>query len=139
MAVAREDRRARRLLERRERSLRRLPKLTEVLRGTLAERHVRCGKPTCHCQTGPGHGPISYLNVSLGVGRNQQITIAVEDRPIAARLVRNYRRTQQVLEDISTINRELLQRRLLPKAEAADSGKGSLLRRRRPAKRQKGP
>jgi len=87
--VAEGDRRARKLLERRERSVQRLPKLIEILRGTLAERHVRCGNPVCHCRKGPGHGPISYLSVSLGVGRTQQITIAAADRPLAERLLRN--------------------------------------------------
>ena len=136
--MAKQDRQARRLLERRERAVRGLPKLTEVLRGTLAQRHVRCGKPACHCREGPGHGPISYLSVSLGVGRTQQITIAAVDLALAERLLRNYRRTQQVLEDISTINRELLQRRLLPTPDETPSGKRPSARR--PAsKRQKDP
>ncbi|MBU0493457.1 MAG: hypothetical protein KKB13_16555 [Chloroflexi bacterium] len=28
--------------------------------GWTEVRRVRCGKPTCRCRTGPGHGPYRY-------------------------------------------------------------------------------
>lgn len=133
----RRDRRARKLLERRSRSVRALPQLTEVLRGSLRERYIRCGKPGCHCQEGLGHGPITYLSVSLGVGTNQQITIAPEDRAVADRLVRNYRRVQDALEGVATINRELLQLRLLPRPEQTASRKPPPARRKGPRPRKR--
>lgn len=90
-----------------------LPLLTEVIRGTLRQRFVRCGKPTCHCRKSRGHGPVLYLSVTLGVGRTRQITIAPEDAAAVRRYVQNYARAWRLLERISTINRELLQKRLL--------------------------
>ena len=124
---------ARKLLGRRQRVVDTAPPLTEVLRGTLLERYVRCGKAGCHCQEGPGHGPILYLSVTLGVGRTQQITIAPEDQKMARLLVHNYQRIWAILEEVSTINRELLQRRLLPRA--AETASQDRPRRRRRGKK----
>ena len=45
-----------------------IPPLTEMLRGTLRKRYVRCGKSGCHCKKGRGHGPIAYLSVTLRGG-----------------------------------------------------------------------
>ena len=42
------DAHTRRLLERRRRAVSQLPDLEQVLRGTVGERYVRCGKPGCH-------------------------------------------------------------------------------------------
>lgn len=90
-----------------------LPDVTEVLRGTLRRRFVRCGKAGCHCRTGRGHGPFVYLSVALGVGHTEQIIIAGPDAALARRLSANYARAYQVLEDVSAVNRELLRRRVL--------------------------
>lgn len=137
--MAEREQRVGRLLKRREHSLRGLPHLTEVLRGTLSQRHVRCGKPGCHCQKGAGHGPITYLSVSLGVGRSQQITIAAADQEAAAVLVQNYRRVQAALEQVSEANRELLQLRSLPRPEQSTRVKRPRPPKPRPAGRKKGP
>ncbi len=105
----------RKLLKRRQKALDALPELSEVLRGSLVRRFVRCGKRGCRCQKGRGHGPFVYLTVALGVGRSQQVTIAREDREIAERFVANYARLKSLLDEISTINRELLRARALPR------------------------
>lgn len=43
----------------------RLPETVEtMLPGALTLTHVRCGKPTCHCATGPGH-PAWHLTVRI--------------------------------------------------------------------------
>ena len=101
------------LVERRGRAAAKAPNLAEVLRGTLRRRYIRCGKPTCHCQEGRGHGPFLYLCVSLGVGKVEQITIPPDEAGIARRFVRNYQRLHRVLEAISSINRQLLRQRAL--------------------------
>lgn len=103
------------LLERRQLAAQKAPELSEILRGTLRDRYVRCGKPGCHCRTGRGHGPVHYLSVSLGVGQTRQITIAADDYEIAREYVDNYRDLWKLLEIISTVNRELLRQRQLPK------------------------
>jgi hypothetical protein len=121
-----------RLLARRTSIASKAPALTEVLRGTLRERYVRCGKAGCRCERGQGHGPFVYLSVTLGVGRTTQITVAAEDQAAARQLVRNYERVQQAVEAISAINRQLLQRRTLPPPPAgAPHGERVRAKRRR--------
>jgi hypothetical protein len=110
------DRRSSKLIERRQRALADLPELSEVLRGSLVRRFVRCGKSGCRCHKGQGHGPFVYLTVTLGVGRSQQITIAPEDYELARRYVDNYSRLKDALEKVSSINRELLRARSLPRS-----------------------
>lgn len=108
--------RLKQLLARRLRIAGSAPRLEDVLRGTLRERYVRCGKVSCHCRDGPGHGPVSYLSVTLGRGRTVQFTIAPEDLETARQLVGNYERFWRSLEGVSAVNRELLQKRLLPRS-----------------------
>ncbi len=139
VAVVERRAQARKLLGRRQRTVDAAPQLTEVLRGTLLERYVRCGKAGCHCQEGPGHGPILYLSVTLGVGRSQQITIAPEDQKMARLLVHNYKRIWEILEEVSTINRALLQHRLLPRAAAVTASHERPRRRKRRPRRTQDP
>jgi len=87
----------------------RAPDLTEVLRGTVRQRYVRCGKAGCHCRDSEGHGPVFYLSVSLGVGRTEQATLTPETYEIARRYAHNYATLREVLEEVSSINREILQ------------------------------
>lgn len=94
------------------------PNLAEVLRGSLRRRFVRCGKTGCHCRKGRGHGPFLYLSVSLGVGRTAQITIPGDLELPARRYVANFARASQILEVISTINRELFRQRALSPGRA---------------------
>lgn len=117
------DARTRRLLQRRRSTVDTAPTLAEVLRGTLRERYVRCGKPNCHCRDGQGHGPVRYLTVSLGTGKTRQITVAPEQYEIVRQYVDNYQRLREVLETISAVNRELIQQRQLPKGRKRVSRK----------------
>jgi hypothetical protein len=106
------------LWERRRRAAASVPDLAEVLRGTLRRRYVRCGKESCHCREGRGHGPFVYLSVTLAVGRTEQITIATPDVGLARRFLANYARAYRLLEVVSAVNRELLRRRALSKGLA---------------------
>lgn len=102
---------SRRSLEHQRRQRARPPaSLAGVLRGSIVERSIRCGKPTCRCATGEGHRTY-YLAVGLPPGRMLQITLPAELVPLARRWNRNFRRWREVLEQISTLNRELLRRR----------------------------
>jgi hypothetical protein len=98
------------LRQRRATILTRLPPLTDVLRGSFLRREIRCGKPTCHCATGPGH-PLRYVTVTLAPGRTQQVTVPPHLARTVQRWIRHYQQWWRAMEEISTINRELLQRR----------------------------
>lgn len=100
------------LLRRRDRLIRKLPPLSELIRGSLIERHVRCGKPGCHCAKGEGH-QAWYLTVTFAEGRTEQVTVPQALVPVVRRWVKNYGRWWETLEEVSAINRELLRQRWL--------------------------
>lgn len=108
----------------------RLPPFEEIVRGSLLERRVRCGKPTCHCADGPGH-PVVYVGVTFRGGRTEQITVPRELVPTIRRWVRNYQRWWDAIEEVSAINRRLLRLRQIPHALPADTPRTGAARRRR--------
>ena len=87
-----------------------LPPAGEVLRGSLVERYVTCGNPSCKCARGERHGPMWYLTVTLGPGRTTGGIISAEQVEQVRRWIENYQRLKVDLEKISEINRELLRR-----------------------------
>ena len=100
------------LLLRREKVVERLPPFAEIARGSLVERHLRCGKPNCRCarKHDPGHR-VFYLTVSFSRGRTEQVTVPVDLVPYVRQWLENYERWWQGLEEVSEINRELLRKR----------------------------
>lgn len=98
------------LLLRRARVVQQLPPLAEMVRGSLVERRLRCGKPTCHCTGGEGHR-VWYLTVSFARGRTEQVTVPEALVPAVQRWLKNYHRWWDGLEEVSAINRELLRKR----------------------------
>ena len=101
------------LLSRRAKVHGTLPPLEEVLRGSFLQREIRCGKPTCRCAEGTGH-PILYLTVTFPGGRTQQVTVPRNLARTVQLWIRNYRRWWEAIEEVSTINRRLLQLREIP-------------------------
>jgi hypothetical protein len=89
-----------------------LPPLSEIARGSLIERQIRCGKPSCRCARGHAHG-VWYLTVSFARGRTEQITVPAKLVPVVQRWVQNYERWWEAIEEISAINRNLLRQRWL--------------------------
>jgi len=96
-----------RLLDQRRRALRALPSLEEVVRGSIVERRLRCGKASCRCARGQLH-TATYLSVTFAGGRTEQISLPAELVPLARRWVANYRAWWKVVEKVSAINRKLL-------------------------------
>ena len=84
---------------------------SQILRGSLIERYIRCGKPGCKCAEGPGHGPKYYLSVSYPGRRPEQVYVPQKYEDQVKQFLANYRKVKKILEEISSINRELLQRR----------------------------
>jgi hypothetical protein len=99
-----------RAIKSRERILRGLPDLRQVLRGSLVTRYRRCGVKTCHCaaEGDRGHGPAYYLMVTAGPGNTLQVYVPEECKEQVEGWIENFRRVRQTLEDMSTVNRELL-------------------------------
>jgi hypothetical protein len=84
----------------------------QILHASLIERFLKCGKANCHCHTGgPKHGPFFYLNRCFAKGQMQSLLLKSPDQLDQARQsVAAYAQVQQVLDDISHINHELLRR-----------------------------
>jgi hypothetical protein len=98
------------LRQRRQGLVKLLPPLGDVLRGSLLERYVTCGNPSCRCARGQRHGPVWYLTVTLGPGRTKGGLVAAEQLEQVRRWIENYHKVREHLERISEINRELLRR-----------------------------
>jgi hypothetical protein len=98
--------------------LAKLPPATEVLRGSLVERFVTCGNPSCRCARGERHGPVWYLTVTLSPGHTTGVIVPSDQAPKVRRWIENYRRLKDQLEGISDINRELLRRQRRTKRKA---------------------
>jgi hypothetical protein len=96
--------------ERRKGLARQFPPVTEILRGSLVERYVTCGNPSCKCARGERHGPVWYLTVTLGRGRTTGGVIPADKVDQVRGWIENYQAVRDRLEKISEINRELLRR-----------------------------
>ena len=107
------------LLEQRAALLSGLPSFAEIVRGSLVTRYRRCGKPTCHCAKGRGHGPAHYLVVTLQTGKTEQILLSQAMLPVARQFLKNYRRWWAAVEQVSAVNRRLLRLRIAGLAEPA--------------------
>lgn len=98
------------LRKRREGLAKTLPPVAEVLRGSLMERYLTCGKPACKCARGERHGPIWYLSVTLDQTHRTGATVPPEQVEQVRRWIENYHALKARVEKISDINRELLRR-----------------------------
>jgi hypothetical protein len=92
--------------------VRALPPIEQVIRGSLIETYKRCGRPNCHCIDGPGHGPKRYLSTVARTGERPRLGyVPNATYPQVAAFLANYRRLQEMLNEICAINAELLRRR----------------------------
>jgi hypothetical protein len=98
------------LQKRREGLAKLLPPLDQVLRGSLMERYLTCGNPTCKCARGERHGPTWYLSVTLDQSHRTGLTVPADQLEQVRHWIENYQQVKERLEKISDINRELLRR-----------------------------
>lgn len=101
----------RRLTARRQQLRDELARLGPVLRASVVERFTQCGKGNCKCMRGEKHGPAYYLTVSYAKGRTRQVYLPKTLRAVAETWVRNYRQALDLLEEVSSIDLELLRRK----------------------------
>lgn len=103
---------AARLIETRQRLVRRMPDPTTALVGSLMHRMVRCNKAGCRsCHEGKGHGPIWILSVSEGSRRVRQITIPRELKKGVEEGLRRFAQIRKLLKEIGRVNQTLLEER----------------------------
>src|SRR6516165_10200599 len=86
--------------------------IEQIVRGSLMETYKRCGRPNCHCVDGPGHGPKRYLSTIARTGERPRLGyVPNATYPQVAEFLANYRKLQEMLNEICAINAELLRRR----------------------------
>lgn len=71
------------------------------LRGTLAPRLRRCGKPNCRCARGELH--LSLYLVQSRRGKPRQVFVPKEWEERIRQSVRGYQEIQQLLEELSEV------------------------------------
>lgn len=79
------------------------------LRGTLSERSGKCGKPNCRCTKGELHKSL-YLVQSQG-GKFRQICVPRAWQERVRQAVKDYRRMQELIEEVSQLEWKRLQGR----------------------------
>ena len=84
-----------------------LPSTTEILRGSLLHRRIRHRSGCAVCARGKGH-LVWVLTVSYPGGRNKQISLSAEQKPLVQQCLRNYRKLKATLECICELNHKLL-------------------------------
>ena len=84
-----------------------LPSTTEILRGSLLCRRIRHRSGCAVCARGKGH-LVWVLTVSYPGGRNKQISLSKEQKPLVQQWLRNYQKLKATLERVCELNHKLL-------------------------------
>jgi nitrogen regulatory protein PII len=83
----------------------------KILRGSIVESYKKCGKPGCKCATGSGHGPKHSMTINFPKRKPEHDYIPLEYVTQVKECVSNFHQVKKILEQICTINREILKRR----------------------------
>jgi len=84
-----------------------LPFSAEIVRGSLLRRVIRHRSGCAVCARGKGH-LVWVLTVSYPGGRNKQISLSKEQKPLVQQWLRNYQKLKATLERICELNHKLL-------------------------------
>src|ERR1700674_1028249 len=83
-----------------------LPSTTEILRGSLLHRRIRHRSGCAVCARGKGH-LVWVLTVSYPGGRNKQISLSAEQKPLVQQWLRNSQKLKATLERICEFNHKI--------------------------------
>ena len=83
-----------------------LRRLGNLMRGTVVERGVRCGRATCECARGEQHRKV-YLSVNVR-GRTQGAYLGHGRMAAVAPLLAEYQRAWRLINELTEVNLELL-------------------------------
>src|ERR1039457_5704344 len=84
-----------------------LPSTTEILRGSLLRRRIRQRSGCAVCDRGKGH-LVWMLTDSYPGGRNKQISLSKEQKPLVQQWLPNYQKLKATLERVCELNHKLL-------------------------------
>ena len=100
------DQERHRLEQQRDALLAELRGLGNLMRGTIGEVGVKCGRPGCACTQGVKHRKV-HLSVNLD-GRTRSCYLGREREPLAAPLIAEYERAWRLINDLTAVNLALL-------------------------------
>lgn len=103
---------ARKLIAKRRRLLRKLACLSLITHGSYLERFSTCARKNCACHQGTKHGPRAYLVVYRD-GRQRQVYVPQNQIAAARRGVRQHEQALELLRQITDINLSLMREGLL--------------------------
>ena len=88
-----------------------LPAPENVIRSSLITRHVKCGKPNCHCVDGDGHESLYLSSFYRGHTYLDYVPKAYAEK--ISSCLDCYESASALLVELSEINLELFRRRAL--------------------------
>lgn len=92
----------------------------DLIRASYVSQYLTCGKPNCRCRKGHKHGPFRYLVQCLSKGTVRKFLLkTAEHTERAEAAIAAYAKLQARLNELSTINTELLRR-----GESLQPGRG---------------
>lgn len=80
--------------------------LCPLMRGSVVELATTCGNPNCRCARGEKHNKC-YFSLS-SKGKTKLIYLGKSREPLARRYSENYKVLLEIVEEMTTINMELL-------------------------------
>lgn len=96
----------RKLEQQRDALLAELRGVGNLMRGTIGEVGVKCGRPGCACAQGSKHRKV-HLSVNLH-GRTRSCYLGREREPRVAPLIAEYERAWRLINDLTAVNLALL-------------------------------
>ena len=100
------DRERKRLEQEREALLEQLRGLGNLMRGTVLQVGVKCGRAGCECERGEKHRKV-HLSVNLG-GRTRGCYLGRDREAVVAPLIAEYERAWRVINALTTVNLALV-------------------------------
>ena len=100
------ERDRRQLEQRRDALLAELRGLGNLMRGTIGEVGVKCGRPGCACAQGVKHRKV-HLSVNLH-GRTRSCYLGHAREALVAPLITEYERAWRLINDLTAVNLALL-------------------------------
>jgi hypothetical protein len=101
------DAKTKRLLDRRERLLRKLGQMERLVHGSYVERFTTCARKQCACHRGERHGPRGYVVIYRDT-RQQQVYVPQEQVPAVQEGLRQDKQAAELLRQITDINLALM-------------------------------
>jgi len=101
------------LKQRRKRLEKRIAEIGPLMRGSVVELGMTCGNPNCRCTRGEKHKKY-YFSLNRK-GQTKIIYLGKTREPLARQYSENYKTLLDIIEEMTTINMDLLKADALPK------------------------